>query len=166
VLCLIAVASAFLVISPLAQARKGNSGGGNGGCCGCCGNQAANSKGAASSAAKPKQSVNFNSVVTDITQTGPQSSTVSSMTAQLSKVFVLNKQNQWAWVTVTLPVNGKTAYFMGEAFFGSRNAPIVELAEIQPPSDPSDPALLAILNKHQLYNLKGLTGSSSATGIS
>jgi hypothetical protein len=156
-LCLIAVASAFLVISPLAQAKKGASGGGG---CGCNNNCAQANGGSSSAANKPRQAVLFDNVVTGISQTGPLSPTVSGITAQLSKVFVLNKQNQWAWVTVTLRVNGTPEHFMAEAFFGNRNKPVVELAEIQPPSDPNDPTLLAILSKHQLYSLTGLTGST------
>lgn len=131
-LCLIAGASAFFAVSPLAQA--------------------------APQAQKPLQAT-FLDLVTSIAPTGPQGPGVIGMTIQLSKDFSLTKQDQWAWVYVSVPVNGKVAYFMGEAFFGignKRSSSLVELAEIQPPSDPNDPALQAILNKHQLYSLVGL----------
>jgi hypothetical protein len=163
----------FLVVSPLARAQQDASGGGGGckgGCGGCAGNNAAGNNAAGNNAAaannacgqnakKQKQAtVLFDSVVTNINKTEPVSPTVSGITAQLSPNFTLNKQNQWAWVLVTLPVKGQQAHFMAEAFFGVKNQPTVELAEIAPPSDPNDPTLLNILKEQKVYLLKGLTG--------
>ena len=142
-LCLIAVASVFLVASPLALARQDAGSGGKGGNCNNCNKacacaqaacaQAACAQAAAQKKKKPAapavQTANFVSILTTVSKTSP-----TTLTAQLFNHITLAtlKKDSWAWVTVTANVKGKTETFGAEAFLNSKNRPVVMLAEILP----------------------------------
>jgi len=174
-LCLIAVASVFLVASPLALAKKGGNSGGGGGCqcnqggacAGACAAAACAQKAAANGKPKkPPKAATFLSILTTVSKTSP-----TTMTAQLFNHITLAtlKKASWAWVTVTLNVKGKTETFGAEAFLNSRNRPVVMLAEILPTS-PSvanadtrpltellkDPTLLALIKAGNQLPLIGI----------
>ncbi len=173
-LCLIAVASVFLIASPLALAKKNANGGGNCDCppaCACaqaaCAAAACAQKAAANGKPKkPPKAATFLSILTTVSKTSP-----TTMTAQLFNHITLAtlKKASWAWVTVTLNVKGKTETFGAEAFLNSRNRPVVMLAEILPTS-PSvanadtrpltellkDPTLLALIKAGNQLPLIGI----------
>ena len=184
-LCLIAVASVFLIASPLALAKKNAAGGCD--CppgCACaqaacaqaaCAQVAAQKKKApvpvqAAAAQKkkvaPAKAATFVSILTNVSKTSP-----TTLTAQLFNHITLAtlKKDSWAWVTVTLNVKGKTETFGAEAFLNSRNRPVVLLAEILPTSssvanaDPrplaellKDPNLLALIKSGNQIPLIGI----------
>jgi len=180
-LCLIAVASVFLVASPLALARQDAGSGGGGGKCGNCNKACACAQAACAQAAcaqaaaqkkkpaavPPKKTANFVSILTTVSKTSP-----TTLTAQLFNHMTLAtlKKDSWAWVTVTMNVKGKTETFGAEAFLNSRNQPVVMLAEILPtPSSIAanadtrplaellkDPNLLALIKAGNQVTLAGI----------
>src|SRR5258708_6397156 len=170
-LCLIAVASVFLIASPLALAKKNAAAAGCDCPPGCACAQAACAQAACAQAAcaqvaaqkkkppvrvqaaaaqkkkPPVKAATFQSILTTVSKTSS-----TTLTAQLFNHITLAtlKKDSWAWVTVTLNVKGKTETFGAEAFLNSKNRPVVLLAEILPTSSSvanADPRPLAELLK-------------------
>jgi len=143
-LCLIAVASAFLVVTPLVQANNHG-----------YGDKEADAEDDVEEDVEEdveqkekKKNATFKSIVTTISKEPSGSGDIVGTTAKLFSHITLNDLKNDPWVIVTLKIRSKTVTFGATAFLDPDNRkPSVWLAEVLPPNNPNDPVLKAFIGK-------------------
>jgi hypothetical protein len=147
-LCLIAVASAFLVVTPLVQANNHG-----------YGDKEADAEEDEEAAVaekdkdvekkkEKKKNATFKSIVTTISKEPSGSGDIVGTTAKLFSHITLDDLKNDPWVIVTLKIRSKTVTFGATAFLDPDNRkPSVWLAEVLPPNNPNDPILKPFIGK-------------------